>query len=149
MRTVTALFGHSGFELDLTLCTDAELAALTAWASLYKEVRGLLHSGDVVRADHPDPGAWLHGVVAPDRREALFSYVRLETSAQENQGRLVFPAWTTTWSTTWSAATTPARPPPSPGHPRRGGSAAARRRGARCWAGSACPPRGSTPPRPS
>lgn len=91
MRTVTALFGHSGFELDLTQCTGAELAALTAWASLYKEVRGLLHSGDVVRADHPDPGAWLHGVVAPDRREALFSYVRLGTSAQENQGRLVFP----------------------------------------------------------
>jgi len=32
---------------------------------------GELYGGSVVRADHPDPAAYLHGVVAPDRAEAV------------------------------------------------------------------------------
>jgi alpha-galactosidase len=91
LRTITALFGHAGLEWDLTTCSDEELERLRAWSAMYREVRGLLHSGDVVRVDHPDPGAWLHGVVAADRREALFAYVRLTTSAQEHTGRLLLP----------------------------------------------------------
>ena len=91
MRTVTALFGHAGLEWDVTTCTDEEVERLRAWAALYREVRGLLHSGDVVRADLPDPGALLHGVVAADRREALFAYVRTVTSPEQQAGRLVLP----------------------------------------------------------
>jgi alpha-galactosidase len=34
----------------------------------------------VVHADHPDPAAAVHGVVAADRSEALFAYVKLATS---------------------------------------------------------------------
>jgi len=90
LRTATALFAHAGLELDVTKCTDDELAALTAWAGFYKEMRGLLHSGDVVRADLPDD-ALLHGVVSRDRREALYAFVRLTTSAQEQTGRLLLP----------------------------------------------------------
>jgi alpha-galactosidase len=88
MRTVTALFGHAGLEWDVTTCSDEELERLRAWSALYREMRGLLHSGDVVRVDHPDPGAWLHGVVSADRREALFAYVRLATSPEGRPGRL-------------------------------------------------------------
>jgi alpha-galactosidase len=51
----------------------------------------LLHTGDVVRADHPDAGAWLHGVVSADRREAVFGYVRLATSPDATPGRLRLP----------------------------------------------------------
>ena len=91
LRTITSLFAHPGLELDVTRCTPDELAALTAWAAFYKEVRGLLHSGDVVRADLPGDDAFLHGVVAADRREALFAYVRLTTSAEERTGRLLLP----------------------------------------------------------
>jgi alpha-galactosidase len=91
MRTITALFAHAGLELDVTKCTDDELAALSAWARLYREVRGLLHSGDVVRADLPGDDVLLHGVVAPDRREALYAYVRLTTSPEEQTGRLLLP----------------------------------------------------------
>lgn len=80
-RTLTALFGHAGLEWDIGTCSEAERARLAAWAGLYREIRPVLHSGDVVRIDHPDPGAWLHGVVAADRREAVFAYVRLDTSA--------------------------------------------------------------------
>jgi alpha-galactosidase len=91
MRTVTALFGHAGLEWDVTTCTGEEVERLRAWAALYRDVRGLLHSGDVVRADLTDPGALLHGVVGLDRREALFAYVRTVTSPEQYPGRLLLP----------------------------------------------------------
>lgn len=91
LRTLTALFGHAGIEWDIGECTEQELTALTAWAALYRELRPLIHTGEVVRADHPDPGAWLHGVVAPDRREAAFWYVRLATSPDAVPARLRLP----------------------------------------------------------
>jgi alpha-galactosidase len=90
-RCVTALFGHAGFEWDLTACTRDEVTALTAWSALYQELRPLLHGGTVVRADHPDPGAWLHGVVSADRREAVFAFARLVTSPSASPGRLRLP----------------------------------------------------------
>ena len=90
-RAPTALFGHPGLEWDITACTDEEVVALRSWSALYRELRPLLHSGDVVHADHPDPGALLHGVVAPDRSEAVFAYVRLATSADAGPGRLRLP----------------------------------------------------------
>src|SRR4051794_20057114 len=67
-RLATALFAHAGIEWDITTCSPAELTDLAAWISLYKRLRPLLHSGRRVTADHPDPQAWLHGVVAQDRR---------------------------------------------------------------------------------
>jgi alpha-galactosidase len=91
MRTITALFAHAGLELDVTKCPEEELAALAAWARFYKEVRGLLHAGDVVRADLAGDDTLLHGVVAADRREALYAYARLTTSAEEHTPRLLLP----------------------------------------------------------
>ncbi|TDQ54192.1 alpha-galactosidase [Actinorugispora endophytica] len=90
-RCLTALFGHAGLEWDLTSAGEAELAVLTRWSALYREVRGLLHSGDVVRADSPDPGAWTHGVVAADGSEALLAYARLDTSPEAQPGRVRLP----------------------------------------------------------
>ena len=90
-RCVTALFGHAGLEWDLTGLSPDELARLTRWASLYRELRHLLHSGETVRADHPDPGAWVHGVVAGDRSQALFCYLRLVTSAAVLPNRFWLP----------------------------------------------------------
>ncbi len=90
-RCATALFAHAGIEWDITTCTDDELARLTAWAGLYRELRPLLHSGDVVRDDPLEEGSWLHGVVAADRSEAVYSYLRLETSPSAVGGRIRFP----------------------------------------------------------
>lgn len=90
-RLATALFGHAGIEWDLTSCSEAELAALTRWAALYKEFRGLLHSGVVVRADLPDPAVLLHGVVRADRTEALFAWVALATTPVAHSERVSFP----------------------------------------------------------
>jgi alpha-galactosidase len=81
-RFATALFGHFGIEWDIASASPAELAALAAGIAYYKDKRALLHTGEVVRADHPDPAAFVHGVVAADRSAAVFAYVQLHTSAR-------------------------------------------------------------------
>ncbi|HEX3004654.1 MAG TPA: alpha-galactosidase [Angustibacter sp.] len=91
MRLATALFGHAGLEWDLTSLTADELKQVTEWIALYRRLRGLLHSGDVVRADLPDDGALLHGVVARDGSEAVLAYVRLATSPDAHPGLVRLP----------------------------------------------------------
>jgi alpha-galactosidase len=86
-RVATALFGHFGFEWDITEAPD-----LSDAVALYKRFRSLLHSGEVVRADHPDPSAFVHGVVGRD--EAIFAFVQLTTSALEVPGPTRFPGLT-------------------------------------------------------
>ncbi len=79
-RAITALFGHAGIEWDITTASGEERAALASWISFYKQHRALLHSGEAVHLDHPDPAVAVHGVVAQDRSAALFEYVQLATS---------------------------------------------------------------------
>jgi alpha-galactosidase len=85
-RAATALFGHFGIEWDISAASDEERAELREWIARYKRWRALLHSGEVVRIDLPDPAFALHGVVAADRSEALFCFVALATSASERPG---------------------------------------------------------------
>ncbi|MFJ2033635.1 alpha-galactosidase [Streptosporangium sp. NPDC087985] len=79
-RMATAIFGHLGLEWDLLTATDDERQQLRQAIALYREIRSLLHTGTVVRGDHPDPSAWVHGVVSEDRSTAVFAYVQLTTS---------------------------------------------------------------------
>lgn len=90
-RLTTALFGHAGIEQDITLCTPEELARLTAWAALYRELRPLLHGGRTVRADLEDEARLLHGVVAHDGSAALYCWARVATSAEGQSGRVRLP----------------------------------------------------------
>lgn len=60
--------------------SDRHLDALRWWIDLHKGLRPLLHGGDVVRLDVADDAALAHGVVAPDRAEALFAVVQLTQS---------------------------------------------------------------------
>lgn len=90
-RAATALFGHAGIESDITGWNEQDFDALAQWITQYKRLRPLLHSGEIVRADHPDPAAWLHGVVSADRTHGLFAYIQLETSAFEQAATLRFP----------------------------------------------------------
>lgn len=69
-RAATALVGHLGVEWDVRSVTDAERAELHSWIRLYKGLRSLLHTGDVVRGDEPD--VWLTGVVSPDKTRAVY-----------------------------------------------------------------------------
>jgi alpha-galactosidase len=90
-RAGTALWGHMGVEWDLTTAPEPDLAALAAWITLYKEVRGLLHSGEVVHADLGNPALLLEGVVARDRSEALYRLAATEVTLTWPPGRVPLP----------------------------------------------------------
>ncbi|MFQ6171395.1 alpha-galactosidase [Oryzobacter sp. R7] len=90
-RMLVALGGHAGLEWDISTCGDDELEALRAWAGLYRELRPLLHGGDVVRSDHPDPTLVAGGVVAADRSAAVFTVVQVETGRGVTPGVLPLP----------------------------------------------------------
>ncbi|WP_129667297.1 alpha-galactosidase [Phytoactinopolyspora endophytica] len=90
-RAGTALFGHFGIEWDLTSASAEERAELARWISLYKEVRELLHTGDVVRTDHADPAMLIHGVVSADRSRAIYAMVQTATSVQAPAGQVRLP----------------------------------------------------------
>jgi alpha-galactosidase len=80
MRAVTAMFGDLGVEWNVAALDDARREELAGWISLYKRWRDVLHTGDVVNIDHPDPALRVHGVVSADRDRALFAGVLLQTS---------------------------------------------------------------------
>ncbi len=90
-RAGTAFWGHLGIEWDLTTASSQELDRLAAWVALYKQYRGLLHSGDLVVADHPDPAIWVNGVVSTGRDRALFSIAAVDRSVTWPPGRVRLP----------------------------------------------------------
>ena len=79
LRASTAMFSHMGIEWDLTRATAEDRAELAAWVALHKELRPFLHSGRVVRADHPDDAWWVHGVVSPERDRAIYALTHMRT----------------------------------------------------------------------
>jgi alpha-galactosidase len=90
-RTLLALQGHAGLEWDITTCSEAELAALTSWSALYRELRDLLHSGDLVRDTADDGTLLVTGTVARGGEQAAYSVVRTDTSAQAVPGLVRLP----------------------------------------------------------
>ena len=90
-RAATALFGHFGIEWDLRAASEHELDELAQWVRLYKEERGLLHSGTTVRIDSPDPSYWAHGVVSQDGTRALLAFVAVATGVSAHPGRVRIP----------------------------------------------------------
>ena len=90
-RLATALFGHAGIEWDVTTTSAAERVAIASWIAAYKEYRGLLHSGTVVRADPSDDARWVHGVVAADAASALFAVVAMAATRDAIPGPATFP----------------------------------------------------------
>lgn len=90
-RAATAVFGSFGIEWDLRRAAPEQLRELAAWVALYKEERALVHGGTAVRCDHPDDAYWAHGVVALDRRRALFAFVAMDTTLAAQPGRVRLP----------------------------------------------------------
>jgi alpha-galactosidase len=79
-RVATALFGHFGIEWDIASASEEDRSALTAAVAFYKQSRALLHTGHLVRGDHPDPSATVTGVVARDGSSAVYSYAQLTST---------------------------------------------------------------------
>jgi len=90
-RAATAIWGHLGVEWDLTSATETELAELGAWIAFYKEHRSLLLQGDLVRIDFPDDALLAGGVVAHDRRSAIYSFASMSRSDVAVLGRVPLP----------------------------------------------------------
>jgi alpha-galactosidase len=95
-RAITAFFGHFGMEWDIRQAEPEEREELKRFIGLYKEHRGLIHSGRMVRADLPDESLMLHGVVpatkpVPGETAGLFAVVSTRSSAAEQPGRLTVP----------------------------------------------------------
>jgi alpha-galactosidase len=90
-RLATALFGSAGIEWDLTTVTAEERAVIADWVRQYKELRALMHSGVVVRADSADLATELHGVVAADGLSAVYCYVALTAARTALPAPLRFP----------------------------------------------------------
>lgn len=76
-RMATALFGSLGIEWNLLEAGDEGRAQVAKAIRLYKRLRPLLHGGDVIRFDHDDPSAIVHGVVSSDRSHAVMAYVQM------------------------------------------------------------------------
>jgi alpha-galactosidase len=90
-RVLTALFGHLGVECDVRALSERDRERLAEGLALYRRFRGLIHSGDAVRFDPPDPSIRAYGVYAADRGEALIAHVALATSASATPARLRLP----------------------------------------------------------
>jgi alpha-galactosidase len=90
-RMLIALQGHAGLEWDLTRCTEEELAQLTRWAELYKELRPLLHGGVLVRDSADDESLLVTGTLAADGGEAAYTIVRLHTARRAVPGLVRLP----------------------------------------------------------
>ena len=90
-RAGTAFFGHLGIEWDISTANARDRAEMAQWVALHKRFRDLLHSGRVVRADHPDPDLWVHGVVGAGGAEAIFAIVSMRHRVWTKPGRVRLP----------------------------------------------------------
>ncbi|NTW42630.1 MAG: alpha-galactosidase, partial [Cellulomonadaceae bacterium] len=90
-RAGTAMWGHFGVEWDLTKASDDDAAALARWVAFHKEVRTLIHTGDVVHADPTNPALLLEGVVASDRSDALYRLAAIDHTVTWPPGRVTLP----------------------------------------------------------
>jgi alpha-galactosidase len=90
-RAATAFFGAFGVEWDLTTATETELERLRGWIELHKHWRPTMHGGVVVRCDGLPDDALAHGVIAQDRRRALFAYVQLDLPTRTRPVQLRIP----------------------------------------------------------
>ena len=90
-RAGTAIWGHLGIEWDLTSIDEQDREQLKEWIALHKQFRGLLHRGTVVHADLANEALQLEGVVARDRRSALFRLSALDHTLTWPHGRVQLP----------------------------------------------------------
>ncbi|MBM6699534.1 alpha-galactosidase [Bifidobacterium pullorum subsp. saeculare] len=90
-RAAVSLEGCSGFEWNILECGEEELDRLTAFVALYKELRGLLHTGRVLHADCHDSALRARGVVSPDRTHAVWVVATVTNIADWLAERLRVP----------------------------------------------------------
>ncbi len=88
-RAATAIFGHMGLELNLLEESEDDLETLRCAVDIYKKHRMLIHEGDFVRLDESEYLNMI-GVVAKDKREAIFSCAKTAGHSTTLPGRFRF-----------------------------------------------------------
>lgn len=74
--------------LDATAEEREEVAAIIA---THQRLRPLLHGGEVIRVDHPEPEIEVHGVVAADWSEAVVAVTRLASGPTYHAAPVTVP----------------------------------------------------------
>jgi len=87
-RAATAFCGHLGIEWNVLSASQEDRDRLARIIELHKQHRSLLHTGRVVRYDHPDPAIMANAVIAHDQSEALVSFAQIATSDSLATGAL-------------------------------------------------------------
>lgn len=90
-RGAAALFGAFGVEWNLLEASTRERDELADIIALHRRFRQLLHTGDVLRCDHPDPTVNVHGVMAADRSEVLLAITRLASGPSHHTAEIRIP----------------------------------------------------------
>lgn len=90
-RAEKAIWGHMGVEVNLLTADEGTKAELASWIAFHKENRQLLHTGTSVHADTGNDAVRLEGVVATDRKDALFAFSLTERPRTWPVGRLTLP----------------------------------------------------------
>ena len=80
MRMATAFFGHLGIEWNLLKEPQADIDKLAEWVAEFKRYRDGFAIGTCVYSDAVDPSVRVDGMVAPDRRQAVYRFTQLTTS---------------------------------------------------------------------
>lgn len=93
-RGAAALFGALGVEWNLLEATPEDLDQLAELIALHRRFRPFLHTGDVLRSDHPDPTVEVHGVIATDRSQALLAVTRLASGPSHHTAAVRIPGLT-------------------------------------------------------
>lgn len=76
-RILTSLFGHLGFEQDVSTLTDDERKELKEYVKLYKQIRNIIHTGNLYRLDTYDKNILAFAIISEDKSEALLSIAQL------------------------------------------------------------------------
>lgn len=90
-RGAAALFGAFGVEWNLLEASADEREHLARLIALHTRFRSLLHTGDVLRCDHPDRSVVVQGVIAGDRSEALVAVTRLASAPSHHTAAVRIP----------------------------------------------------------
>ncbi|WP_243226316.1 alpha-galactosidase [Microbacterium sp. CIAB417] len=91
-RAATSLMGSAGLEWDIMSCDDEETAAITRFATLYKDLRPLLHTAAVTHPPVRDAAWRITAYTAPDAVEAVVIVATVAGLEDARAERLRLPA---------------------------------------------------------
>lgn len=90
-RMATSLMGSAGLEWNILDCTEEEIAAIGAFARLYKELRPVVHTGRTVHPVLRDPAWRVTGFVDPAQQAAVVVVATVASLEDARAERLRIP----------------------------------------------------------